>query len=84
MTRARSTRSARRSKLGVRRLLPDVDAGVDRVAVDRLELLGGELDVAYEVGEGSTAAEEEIAHTEEEFVSLFKDTFDAEELEEQP
>jgi DNA polymerase-3 subunit gamma/tau len=46
------------------------------------ELTGRHLDVAYEVGEGTTPAEEEIAQTEEEFVSLFKDTFDAQELEE--
>jgi DNA polymerase-3 subunit gamma/tau len=46
------------------------------------ELTGRRLDVAYEVGEASTPAEEEIAQTEEEFVSLFKDTFDAEEVEE--
>ena len=46
------------------------------------ELTGRHLDVAYEVGEGATEAEEEIAQTEEEFVSLFKDTFDAQELEE--
>ena len=46
------------------------------------ELTGRHLDVAYEVGEASDQAEEEIAQTEEEFVSLFKDTFDAQELEE--
>ena len=48
------------------------------------QVTGRRLDVEYEVGEASTAAEEEIAQTEEEFVSLFKDTFDAEELEEEP
>ncbi|HEX6702999.1 MAG TPA: hypothetical protein VF101_19905, partial [Gaiellaceae bacterium] len=46
------------------------------------ELTGRRLDVTYEVGEASSQAEEEIAQTEEEFVSLFKDTFDAQELEE--
>jgi len=46
------------------------------------ELTGRRLDVAYEVGEASSQAEEEIAQTEDEFVSLFKDTFGAEEVEE--
>ena len=46
------------------------------------ELTGRHLDVAYEIGEATGQAEEEIAQTEEEFVSLFKDTFDAQELEE--
>jgi len=46
------------------------------------ELTGRHLDVAYEIGEATEQAEEEIAQTEEEFVSLFKDTFDAQELEE--
>jgi DNA polymerase III subunit gamma/tau len=46
------------------------------------ELTGRHLEVEYEVGEAVEQAEEEIAQTEEEFVSLFKDTFDAQELEE--
>ncbi|HEX3255454.1 MAG TPA: hypothetical protein VHQ96_06650, partial [Gaiellaceae bacterium] len=48
------------------------------------QVTGRRLDVEYEVGEASSAAEEEIAQTEEEFVSLFKDTFEAHELEEEP
>src|SRR5438105_635855 len=48
------------------------------------ELTGRHLDVAYEIGEATGQAEEEIAQTEEEFVSLFKDTFDAQELDEAP
>jgi DNA polymerase III gamma/tau subunit len=46
------------------------------------ELTGRRLAVAFAVGEASEAAEEELAQTEEEFVSLFKDAFDAQELEE--
>jgi hypothetical protein len=41
------------------------------------------LAVSFAVGEDTQAAEEEIAQTEEDFVSLFKDTFDAREIEEE-
>jgi DNA polymerase III gamma/tau subunit len=45
------------------------------------EVTGRRLAVSFAVGEESEA-EEEVAQTEEEFVSLFKDTFDADEVEE--
>jgi hypothetical protein len=38
--------------------------------------------VTFAVGEDTRAAEEEVAQTEEDFVSLFRDTFDAREIEE--
>ena len=44
-------------------------------------MTGRRLAVSFAVGE-ETEAEEELAQTEEEFVSLFKDTFDADEVEE--
>src|SRR5438105_10902485 len=46
------------------------------------EVTGRRLAVTFAVGEDTQAAEEEIAQTEEDFVSLFKDTFDAREIEE--
>jgi DNA polymerase-3 subunit gamma/tau len=46
------------------------------------EVTGRRLAVSFAVGEDTQAAEEEIAQTEEDFVSLFKDTFDAREIEE--
>ncbi len=46
------------------------------------ELTGKRLSVAFEVGEETgTLAEEELAATEEDFVSLIKDTFDAREID---
>jgi DNA polymerase-3 subunit gamma/tau len=47
------------------------------------EVTGRRLAVSFAVGEDTQAAEEEIAQTEEDFVSLFKDTFDAREIEEE-
>jgi DNA polymerase-3 subunit gamma/tau len=47
------------------------------------EVTGRRLGVSFAVGEDTHAAEEEIAQTEEDFVSLFKDTFDAREIEEE-
>jgi DNA polymerase III gamma/tau subunit len=46
------------------------------------EVTGRRLAVTFAVGEDTQAAEEEVAQTEEDFVSLFKDTFDAREIEE--
>jgi DNA polymerase III subunit gamma/tau len=46
------------------------------------EVTGRRLAVTFAVGEDAQAAEEEVAQTEEDFVSLFKDTFDAREIEE--
>jgi hypothetical protein len=46
------------------------------------EVTGRRLAVTFAVGADTEAAEEEIAQTEEDFVSLFKDTFDAREIEE--
>jgi DNA polymerase III subunit gamma/tau len=46
------------------------------------EVTGRRLAVSFAVGADTQAAEEEIAQTEEDFVSLFKDTFDAREIEE--
>src|SRR5437870_5264045 len=46
------------------------------------EVTGRRLAVSFALGEDTQAAEEEIAQTEEDFVSLFKDTFDAREIEE--
>jgi DNA polymerase-3 subunit gamma/tau len=46
------------------------------------EVTGRRLAVSFAVGEDTQAAEEEVAQTEEDFVSLFKDTFDAREIEE--
>src|SRR5205085_9126007 len=46
------------------------------------EVTGRKLAITFAVGEDTQAAEEEIAQTEEDFVSLFKDTFDAREIEE--
>jgi DNA polymerase-3 subunit gamma/tau len=47
------------------------------------EVTGRRLAVSFAVGEDTQAAEEEIAQTEEDFVSLFKDTFDAREIDEE-
>jgi DNA polymerase III subunit gamma/tau len=46
------------------------------------EVTGRRLAVTFAVGEDTQAAEEEVAQTEEDFISLFKDTFDAREIEE--
>jgi hypothetical protein len=46
------------------------------------EVTGRRLAVTFAVGEDTRAAEEEVAQTEEDFVSLFRDTFDAREIEE--
>ena len=46
------------------------------------EVTGRRLAVTFAVGEEGEAPEEEPAQSEEDFVSLFKDTFDAREIEE--
>src|SRR5437764_2628692 len=46
------------------------------------EVTGRRLAVTFAVGEDTQAAEEEVAQTEEDFISLFKDPFDAREIEE--
>jgi DNA polymerase III subunit gamma/tau len=46
------------------------------------EVTGRRLAVTFAVGPEGQPAEEEPEHTEEDFVSLFKDTFDAREIEE--
>jgi DNA polymerase III subunit gamma/tau len=46
------------------------------------EVTGRRLAVTFAVGEEGEPVEEEAEHSEEDFVSLFKDTFDAREIEE--